>query len=1293
MKLFRQIAVLILVCLVTTIGAQNRGFVGKRMVKNYLPSEYSGGSQNWAIVADSNRQLFIGNQFGVLHLNGGKWSRVATRNGSAVRALATDENGKIYYGAIREFGALKISQKGIYNLEVLSDAVEFHSPDVWSVHAYGSNKICFHTEAKLFIRNSDSIEFITPEGNFFYLTYKINNNLIVLDVGVGLKLLTDTTYLFIEGSQRFKNDRIESILVDSENKLTFILRNGKIYRADIVFLPNPALINFREVALKINSPQNLGVYCAYQVSDTLIAIGTTQKGLFLIDTCGTIHLNLNMNNQLLSDAIHSIHYTHDGVLWLAQDMVISCVELASDIQYWDYSLGIKGAVSQFYFYKNKLYAATSYGLFVLEKSSSDGQIHAFRQVSGIKNQTWGIEILATKTDTLLLTIASDGLYKIDSVARKIANIDGAFSLAVINSPKPLILVGHFKGISLLEYIDKQFVTLPKRVDLQGQVRKIAIDQHGDIWLSVTFGGVYRVLAADVVSQRSVIPVQKFVPHDLQDFRLANPSHIENSIVFVINGNLYKPDLQSGDLKRYDSLNSVFQKYNIVLGNMQWVAKDRSLWVNGQFRISFDDRKNIFVDSIPIGRLDISMIYQSMIVGNRLFLSSEKGVFQIDLNHFIPKDQLAKPLIKAIVTTTDTIPVYDSRPAETFVYPLPKITIQFAPTHFLASDKMKFRTRLVGFERDFINIENQTEKTYTNLLPGEYRFEVVSVDMFGRESEPTFIEFQIDAPWYLTIYAFIAYALLLVWIMINITRQRTRRLQRIRKYLELQVEQRTTQIAQQNVELKKLSIIVEKTDNAVSVFSPEGLILWCNSAFTQIYGYTVEEFIRSKGETIFLTHEAAQVREAYQRCLQQKQTVRYEFFTLNRYDQGIWIQTTLTPLLNENQEITALIAVDTDVTNLKNADEEIRYQKEQLEVINTELKELSAIAEETDNAVVVADKEGKILWVNRGFTTIYGFTLEELVATQTNILDLTSNHELESWINNWPSDKKSIQYHSQNNTKDGRQIWAYTTITPVRNSLGQIIRFIGIDSDITKLKLAEEEIERQKLELEKINATKDKFLGIIGHDLRSPFGNFVGITNLLLQNFNDFSSEELHQYIVKLNRSAQNSYNLLENLVAWARSQREMVQVSPQRANIISVIKENLELLAPFSERKKVEIIEEFPDFVEAVFDEDTIRTVIRNLLFNALKYSYPGGKIVVQVQRLATAVRVNIIDNGVGISEDDLKNLFRIDTVHATLGTENERGTGLGLVLCVDFIQRNHGDIGAESKLGAGSTFWFTLPS
>jgi PAS domain S-box-containing protein len=1276
------------------MDASRHDFTGKKIIHNFLPSDYNGGTQNWSICTDKNGIIYIGNQQGILIYDGARWKIVPTRNRTTVRSVTIDSAGVIYYGAIGEFGYLKYDKAGNPHAEVLSELIQFESDDVWSVHSFGDNKICFQTDKTLFVKYKDQIERIPATQGYFYLAFSLNNSLYVHEMGVGGRLLTDTSFHVIRGTETFKDQRVDFVISDEKNRLTFATRAGEIFRASLDNSSMPVIKAMRKLGISsMAKPEEWKIYCGRQIGENTLAIGTTQKGLFLMDTLGKIMFNGNMNNQFVADAIYDILLTDDGVLWLAQDLGVSKVEIGSDVDFWDFSMGIKGSISSMYVFNNRFYCTTGYGLFVLDKPNVFGQPQRFSQVEGIKSQAWGMKSIKNGNTEMLLVVSGEGLFEIKNKAIKVDDVVNSYSIEVVENPEPLVIVAHESGISFFSVKDGKITRLAKNIDLKGQVRRIVADNSGNVWFNIRYKGIYRFSLSQITaSGNEPVETQKFVSDSIQNYRITDIFNINGSIYITVNGQLFDPLVNTGVLKPSNAINQLLKTEDLPIIHLDYDFQRERVWVNGYYAVQSDTMESHPVDSLAISMYDFNFINGTYIHKDFIWLATEKGLYKIKTSAVEPEYSLSKPLINQVLTQNDTIGVLNQTVTPEFVWPTDKISFIFSSTNHRGSNKIRFKYKLHGFDKSYEDLEQIYEKTYTNLLPGNYIFELIAIDAHNRESQPQKLEFSISAPWYLSVYAILFYIFVWFYLVVLYVRRRTKKLRRIKIRLEKQVKIRTAQIEAQNAELSKLSIIAEKTDNAVSIFNPDGYLLWCNDAFFKIYGYTGEEFVAVKGTKIFKTHEFQNVRESYQKCLKTKQSVRFEFFTTNRYDEGVWIQTTLTPIVDTHGNIVQLIAVDTDVTHIKNADEEIRFQKEQLEIKNHELKELSAIAEETDNAVIIADRDGKIMWINKGFTKIYGYSLDELLLHGDNLTDLSSNPDLVKWIHEWPIDQVSKFYESQNRTKDKQLVWAHTTITSIRDDNGEIIRLIAIDSDISKLKEAEGEIARQKSQLEQLNATKDKFFSIIGHDLRSPFGNFVGITNLILQNIKEYDKEQLLQYIIKLNRSAQNSYNLLENLLAWAKSQRGTLSYNPLENNLTSIIEENIELLKPFAERKNITIDQNFKSDILALFDEDMVNTVVRNLLFNALKYSNPGGHIVVSIEKCNEKICVKVSDNGVGIAPEDMSKLFDLNAVYTTLGTENERGTGLGLVLCSDFIRHHGGEIGVESQSGKGSTFWFNLP-
>jgi signal transduction histidine kinase len=238
-----------------------------------------------------------------------------------------------------------------------------------------------------------------------------------------------------------------------------------------------------------------------------------------------------------------------------------------------------------------------------------------------------------------------------------------------------------------------------------------------------------------------------------------------------------------------------------------------------------------------------------------------------------------------------------------------------------------------------------------------------------------------------------------------------------------------------------------------------------------------------------------------------------------------------------------------------------------------------------------------------------------------------------------------------------------------------------------------ELEAQKIQLAELNASKDKFFSIISHDLRSPFSTLLGFSQLLSEHIDRYSLDEIKHRVGRIQNSAENLYALLENLLTWSRIQRGAMEHSPEAIAIQEIIEENLLLFTSKAEQKQIIFKRSLGQGMLVYGDQNMIHTVVRNLLSNAMKFTHNGGTIEVLVQPYDEQyVEIAVADTGIGIKQEDLAKLFRIDVQYTNVGTAGETGTGLGLNLCKDLVEKNGGKIWAESEVGKGTTFKFILP-
>ena len=248
-------------------------------------------------------------------------------------------------------------------------------------------------------------------------------------------------------------------------------------------------------------------------------------------------------------------------------------------------------------------------------------------------------------------------------------------------------------------------------------------------------------------------------------------------------------------------------------------------------------------------------------------------------------------------------------------------------------------------------------------------------------------------------------------------------------------------------------------------------------------------------------------------------------------------------------------------------------------------------------------------------------------------------------------------------------------------------------DITDRLQAEEELKLKNDELRHINAEKDKFFSIIAHDLRGPFNGFLGFTRLMVEDLPDLTQGEILKFAVSMRNSATNLFQLLENLLEWSRSQRGLTNFEPESFLLKSMIVESMHTLMDAAHKKGVCISFEIQEDLGVFADEYMLASTIRNLASNAMKFTKKGGNVSIAAKTVSgNSVEISVRDTGIGMSSTMVEDLFRLDVQTNRKGTDGEPSTGLGLLLCKDFIEKHGGKIWVESEEGKGSTFRFTLP-
>lgn len=368
--------------------------------------------------------------------------------------------------------------------------------------------------------------------------------------------------------------------------------------------------------------------------------------------------------------------------------------------------------------------------------------------------------------------------------------------------------------------------------------------------------------------------------------------------------------------------------------------------------------------------------------------------------------------------------------------------------------------------------------------------------------------------------------------------------------------------------------------------------------------------------------------------------------------------------------------------------------EQLSLQLKESEEKYRVLVENANEAIFVVHHNKIVFANTACEQVSGIAGHELNGMQ--LCDVFQTEDPEKLIQQ-QTDLISgkIKFFSgeialKGDHKENR--WLLLSSVPIIwNSLPCTL---NMAAEITERKRAEETIIQKNKELQNLNATKDKFFSIIAHDLRGPFSAFLGSTELMAEELTSLSFDDIKQLSRSMQKSASTLYRLLENLLQWSQIQQGTIPFNPQQIQLVSVVKEGVEIIQEQATHKMIELTMDIPGDLQVSVDKNMIETVIRNLLSNAIKYTAREGRVSVSAKPTSRFfIEVSVADSGIGMNQKLLENLFRTDIKTNRVGTDNEPSSGLGLLLCKEFVEKHGGTIWAESIVNQGTTFHFTIPA
>ena len=486
--------------------------------------------------------------------------------------------------------------------------------------------------------------------------------------------------------------------------------------------------------------------------------------------------------------------------------------------------------------------------------------------------------------------------------------------------------------------------------------------------------------------------------------------------------------------------------------------------------------------------------------------------------------------------------------------------------------------------------------------------------------------------------------------------------------------------------ERYQLIFDNAPDALFISDLKGVPIEVNRATEKLLGLSSKDIIGKVFLKLGLLQKN-QIPKAYKLLTKGilSKAQKAEEFTLKRKD-GTEIFLELRVHFIKYHGENHMLGIARDITKRKQSENELRESEERFKRFFNDLGDAVFVTK------VGGTDAAQILEVNPAAEKQTGYTRDDLlkmnIARDISVIG-SSQGRLVDWDEALLNGQK-VSSVEKKKRKDNTEYWTKVVVTPIDFKGEKAC--LSINHDITERKQAENALIESEAQLRELNATKDKFFRIIAHDLKSPFNSILGFSSLLIEEIQEKDYERIEEFAGYIKRSSHRAMDLLMNLMEWSQLQTGKMDFTPFTIDLHELINEIIELLNDAAQLKSITISTELPDNMHVSADKAMLGTILRNLVSNAIKFTHPGGTIVISAEQRQNECMICVRDSGVGIIKENLDKLFCIEESLSTAGTQKEKGTGLGLILCKEFAEKHGGRIWVESQYGIGSQFYFTLP-
>ncbi|MCD4771939.1 MAG: PAS domain S-box protein [Bacteroidales bacterium] len=504
--------------------------------------------------------------------------------------------------------------------------------------------------------------------------------------------------------------------------------------------------------------------------------------------------------------------------------------------------------------------------------------------------------------------------------------------------------------------------------------------------------------------------------------------------------------------------------------------------------------------------------------------------------------------------------------------------------------------------------------------------------------------------------------------------------------------------------EKFRLMAETAKEMILTYKMNGEVTYCNDFALEVTGYKRENLDEINIYDIISPEFLEEVYQRRDKRLGGDFSNFHFEITIKRKNESTLYLDTITSAILKDGKFVEMLVVARDISEKKKVELDLKCSEQKYHELFDMIRSMS---DAVPDMIWAKDLDGNFTFTNKticekllnakdtnepiGKHTMFFVNRER--ETHKDEKDWFTFGEECTYSDSIVIKNKQSQRFDEHGNVFGKFLYLDVFKAPLFNDKGKLIGTVGSARDVTKQKLDAKILKESEIHLRELNATKDKFFNIIGHDLRSPFNTISGFAELLSTQFNEFNNDEKKAMAEAIYKTSNNTLKLIDNLLFWSRSQNNSIKFEPEKFHLKVLVNNLLVLFKDVAAKKKINISAKIPVPITVFCDENMINIVLRNLTSNAIKFTSKNGNVLITAKKENGNIKISIKDDGVGIEPEDINKLFKIDESVSTLGTDNESGTGLGLILCKEFVEKNGGKISVISKVGKGSTFSFTLPT